>query len=160
MRLENCLKFVRKTTTLSNWQFLVTTFPADRSICNVPDRTHSCRHTALSEISSRIVGVKITRDALSMKTHCFPSNVGFTNIFVWSTTGRCRQRMTPPGGRQCSTYFFRLISIVIIFGIHRNQVDFYDKGEHLRDMKHAVHDREVMGLNPGQVEPGMLGTSA
>ena len=45
---------------------------------NVLDRMHSCRHTAMSEISNRIVGVEIT-------THYFPSDVGFTNIVVRST---------------------------------------------------------------------------
>ena len=37
---------------------------------------------------------------------------------------------------------------------------FSDSGEHLRDMKCAVCDLEVMGLNPGRVELGLLSTSA
>ena len=43
----------------------------------VPARTHSCRHTALSEISNRIVG-KI------LQCTFFSSVVGFTNIVVQS----------------------------------------------------------------------------
>ena len=31
--------------------------------------------------------------------------------------------------------------------------------KHLRDMKCIVRNLEVMGSNPGQVEPGMCGTS-
>ena len=48
----------------------------------VPDRMHSYRHTALSEISNRFVGKYCY--ALLDITHYFSSDVGFTNIVVKS----------------------------------------------------------------------------
>ena len=56
---------------------------AFQSYCIVPNRTHSYRHTALSEISNGIVG-KILLRTIEI-THCFSSDVGFWNIVVWST---------------------------------------------------------------------------
>ena len=49
----------------------------------VPDRTHSCRPTALSEISNRIVGKNITMPRLISRTIFLPL-WGLQIQFVWS----------------------------------------------------------------------------
>ena len=80
---------------------------------NGPNRTHFCRHTALSEISNKIVGVEITIHYQSyyhlICTIFLPTWVYKSCCLVYKTS-RCRGRMTPSGGRKC--------------GLHRKQIGF------------------------------------
>ena len=61
----------------------------DRNACFiqtpiVPDRMHSYRYTALSDISKKIVGKKDYHSLFDI-THYLSSDVGFTNTVVRST---------------------------------------------------------------------------
>ena len=65
----------------------------------VPDRMHSYRPTALSDLYNRIVGKILLCTSWYHALFSFRSGV-FKYFCSFYKTGLCRWRMTPPGGRQ------------------------------------------------------------
>ena len=71
----------------------------NRMACSVPNRTHSGRHSALSDISNRITGVKVLRPTSENALCSFRCGV-YKYCFLVYKTGWCQQGMKPPGGIQ------------------------------------------------------------